>query len=69
MPWAKIPPQKLPHMPLFGYDHIKDDGDHAWYRGPIGRIRVEKATPKFWFDDVTEAHQAGATAILRSGES
>ena len=66
MPWAKIPPENLEHMPLFGYDLVKDDGDFAWYRGPEGRIRIEKDAPKFWFEDAGEAHQAGATGILVS---
>lgn len=64
MPWAKIPPENLSFMPLFGYDLVQDDGDRAWYNGPRGRMSVEKAAPHFWFEDVGEAQQAGATAIL-----
>ena len=67
MPWAKIPADKLEHMPLFGYDPVKDEGDFAWYRGPEGRIYVENATSKFWFEDIADAQQAGAFAILTDG--
>ena len=64
MPWAKIPPENLPNMSLFGYDLIQDHGGYAWYSGPNGRTRVEMAAPRFWFEDVADAQQAGATAIL-----
>ena len=64
MPWATIPSENLPYMALFGYDIVKDDGDYAWYNGPRGRARIQKDAPSFWFDDVVDAQQAGATAIL-----
>ena len=64
MPWAKIPPEKLQFLHLFGIDHIKDDGDFAWYRGAKGRMRVEKADPRVFFEDIADAHQAGALSIV-----
>lgn len=64
MPWAKIPPDRLADLPLFGIDLVSDDGDWAWYRGPSGRMRIEKAKPKVWFEDVGDAHQCGALGIL-----
>jgi hypothetical protein len=64
MPWARIPPDKLIHLPLFGIDIVvADDGDYFWVRGPLGRERVSKKMPRVWFDTVEDAHQAGATAI------
>lgn len=63
MPWARIPPDKLINLPLFGIDVIADDGDFVWMRGPSGRMRVRKAMPRVWFETVEDAHQAGAVAI------
>jgi hypothetical protein len=64
MPWVTIPPDQLPNLPLFGIDLIKDDGLFAWYRGERGRMRVEKADPRVFVDDITDAIQLKATAIL-----
>lgn len=66
MPWVKIPPDKLPHLPLFGIDLIVDQGSHAWYRGERGRMYVEKADPRVFVEDVADAMQLGATAILKT---
>lgn len=63
MPWARIPPDKLVNLPLFGIDVIADDGDFVWMRGPSGRMRVNKLFPRVWFETVEDAHQAGAAAI------
>ncbi len=64
MPWCEIPPEKLEHIGHFGYDLIMEDGSLIWYHGPKGRLAVERARPRFWFEDMGEAAQAGATAIL-----
>lgn len=64
MPWARIPPDKLIHLPLFGIDVvIPDDGDFFWVRGPKGRMRVKKNMPRVWFDSVEDALQCGALGI------
>jgi hypothetical protein len=67
MPWARIPPERLADLPLFGIDLIVDDGDFAWYRGAGGRLRIEKAAPKVFFEEVSDAHQCGATSIIIAG--
>lgn len=69
MPWVKIPPERLSNLPLFGIDMIKDEGDFAWYRGSAGRMRVEKADPRVYVEDITDAIQLGATAVLVTGGS
>jgi hypothetical protein len=64
MPWARVPPDKLVNLPLFGIDVVMaDDGDFFWVRGPKGRMRVRKSMPRVWFETVEDAHQCGATAI------
>lgn len=64
MPWARVPPDKLINLPLFGIDVvIPDDGDFFWVHGPKGRMRVRKSMPRVWFETVEDAVQAGATAI------
>lgn len=63
MPWARMPPDKLINLPLFGIDLIADDGDFVWMRGPSGRMRINKLFPRVWFENVEDAHQAGAVAI------
>lgn len=63
MPWARIPPDKLIHLPLFGIDVIAEDGDFVWLRGPSGRMRVNKKMPRVYFECVEDAMQAGAAAI------
>lgn len=68
MPWARIPSDKLINLPLFGIDHIVDDGDFAWFRGPSGRMRVNKRMPRVLFETIEDAHQAGASAILIRSE-
>jgi hypothetical protein len=64
MPWVEIPSERLEDLPLFGIDHLVDDGDFAWYRGARGRMRVYKARPRVFFEDLVDAHQCGATSIL-----
>jgi hypothetical protein len=66
MPWIRIPPDNLDHLPLFGIDLIKDDGDLAWYRGERGRMYVEKNDPRIWVEDESDAIQLGAISILIS---
>lgn len=69
MPWARIPPDKLINLPLFGIDVvIPKDGDFFWVRGPKGRMRVRKSMPRVWFDSVEDAMQAGATALRIKSE-
>ena len=69
MPWARIPPDRLIFLPMFGINVIKDDGEFVWYGNADGRrMRVQKRNPRIWFDDVGDAHQAGATAILQSSD-
>ena len=63
MVWARIPPDKLINLPLFGIDVIAEDGNLLWLRGPSGRMCVDKNAPRVWFDDIGDAHQAGATAF------
>jgi hypothetical protein len=63
MPWARIPPDKMVNLPVFGIDVVSDDGDFVWLRGPSGRMRVNKLFPRVWFETVDDAKQAGATAI------
>jgi hypothetical protein len=64
MPWVKIHPDMLEHLPMFGIDVIREDGQFCWYHGARGRMYVEKADPRVWVDDDVDALQLGATAIL-----
>jgi len=64
MPWVRIPPEQLDHLRLFGIDLIKDEGAFAWYRGPQGRMRVEKADPRVFVEEIADAIQLGATSIF-----
>jgi hypothetical protein len=66
MVWARVPPDRLIHLPLFGIDVIGEDPvdlHKVWMRGPSGRMCVDKRTPRVWFESVADAHQAGAPAI------
>lgn len=63
MPWARIPADRLIHLPLFGIDVIADDGDFVWMRGPSGRMRVNKMLPRVFFESIEDAFQAGAVSI------
>lgn len=64
MPWVRIPPDRLEHLPLFGYDKIAEDDNFAWYHGPRGRMRVEKDDPRVFLVDDVDAMQLGALEIL-----
>ena len=68
MPWARIPADRLVHLPLFGIDVIQDDGDFVWMRGPSGRMRVNKKLPRVFFETIEDAHQAGAVGIRIGSE-
>jgi hypothetical protein len=68
MPYARIPSERLEDLPLFGIDLIVDEGEFAWYRGAKGRIRVEKASPIVYFEEIADAHQCGATALIIGGK-
>lgn len=64
MPWARIPCNKLDSIGLFGYSLEHEDGKILWYRGPQGKMyAVDRHAPRFFFDSVTEAMQAGCTAV------
>jgi hypothetical protein len=69
MPWARIPPDRLVDLPLFGIDVLHEDEDFVWMTGGPngGRQSIRKVAPRVWFDDAADAHQAGATAIMISG--
>ena len=65
MPFVRIPPERLEHLRLFGYDLVFVDGHQLWYHGPHGRTVVDKTDPWIWVDDIGEAIQLGATAIVK----
>lgn len=64
MPWVEIPPDRLQHIGLFDHDLIADDGAFAWYRCPRGRVRIEKAAPRVWVEDLETAIQLRAVAVV-----
>lgn len=67
MPWARIPCDKLINLPMFGIEVEKQDEDFIWFRGPEEKLQVVcKKAPRVWFESVTDAHQAGAVAIMIS---
>lgn len=68
MPWARIPADRLIHLPLFGIDVVQDDGEFLWMRGPSGRMHVCKKLPRIFFESVADAHQAGAVDIRIGSE-
>jgi len=65
MPWCRIPVEKLAHIRLFGYDVLIEDDQFMWVHGPLGRTCIDKFKPVVWFEDIADAAQAGATAILQ----
>lgn len=68
MPWARIPCDKLATIGAFGYELEHDDGRNLWYRGPNGELYcVDRFAPRFWFESVSDAMQAGCTAVKISG--
>lgn len=69
MPWARIPSDRLIHLPLFGIDVIADDGDYVWMRGPSGRMRVNKLLPRVYFESIEDAMQCGAVGLRISTEA
>ena len=70
MVWAKIPPEKLEHASLFGYDLIEEGDKYNSYYNPQGKITfVEKAAPKLWFEDIGEAIQMGSEGIYSVSKS
>jgi hypothetical protein len=66
MPWCRINPDRIPHLSLFGYDMVSDEGGIIWMHGPKGRIAIEKADPWVWLDDEQDALQIGAKGILQT---
>jgi hypothetical protein len=65
MPYVQIPPDRLEHLPLFGYDLVFVEGDRLWYHGPFGRTAIDRNRPYVWVDDIGEAIQLGAIAIAQ----
>lgn len=64
MPWARIPCDKLATIGLFGFQLEHQDGKNLWYRGPDGDVYcVDKYAPRFFFECVGDAMQAGCTAV------
>lgn len=65
MPWARIPPDRLFVLPLFGIDLVLEEPEFLWYDMPgKGKMRVRKSSPRIWFEEIADAHQAGAAGIL-----
>ena len=65
MPWARLPPDRLFVLPLFGITLLKEEADFLWYDMPgKGRSSVQKSSPRIWFESTADAHQAGARGIL-----
>ena len=65
MPYARIPPDKLDQLPLFGIEFLREDGNMLWFQGPGEMVQViSRLNPRVWFEDAGEAHQAGAMGIL-----
>ena len=65
MPWARLPPDRLFVLPLFGINLLKEEADFLWYDMPgKGAMRVQKSSPRIWFDSTSDAHQAGARGVL-----
>ena len=67
MPWFKIPEESLAHLGLFNYDKVQDLGDAAWYRGPYGRLYVEKSNAWILLEDINDAIQLKAEAVITPG--
>lgn len=65
MPYARIPPDKLDQLPMFGIEFLREDGNILWFQGPGDVVQaVDRLNPRVWFEDAGEAHQAGAQGIL-----
>jgi hypothetical protein len=62
--WARIPPDRLVDIRLFGYELISGNGSTSWFLGPYGRMSVEINNPRVLFEDASEAHQCGASSIF-----
>ena len=65
MPFVEIPPEMLQHLSLFGSDLLHDDDQYAWYSSSRGRMRVDKSKPIVWVDDVEDAMQLKAVAVMK----
>lgn len=64
MPWARIPCDKLAHINQFGYVLEREDGRNLWYRGTDNELHcIDRFAPRFWFESVGDAAQAGSTAV------
>lgn len=68
MPFCEIPKEKLEFISLFGFDIVGDNGDgFLAVKDSNNKLQiVDKEKPHLWFDDVTDAMQLGATALINS---
>lgn len=65
MPYCEVPIEALDRLTLFGFQVLEDDGDFMLVVGDKGRMIVDKSKPFLWFDDIEDAVQIGATAIVQ----
>ena len=64
MPSVKIPPDALTRLKIFGYQKVGEDAVHIFYESQDSYVVVRKDDPWIWFEDINDAIQLGAEAII-----
>ncbi len=64
MPYCEVPEENLAQLGLFGFLVLHETDTHIIVRDSRGESIVVKARPFLWFEEISEAHQMGARAIV-----
>ena len=66
MPWARIKPEDLQFLEMFGHSIIDEDDEfmHVEYNDTGEEYVIDKRNPYVWFEDEGEAMQLGAKGII-----
>ncbi|WP_031394108.1 hypothetical protein [Sphingomonas sp. STIS6.2] len=68
MPWVRLAPDRLFVLSLFNIELLHEEEHFLWYDMPgKGKMRVQKKSPRIWFESTADAHQAGGQGILLTG--
>lgn len=64
MPWVQIDSENINRLSILGYDKVAEDDCFWWFATPHGRLAVEKADPRIYFEDVNDALQFNPRAVM-----
>lgn len=64
MAFYRVSADRLQYVSVFGYKILHEDDNLMLLENHSGSILVDKNNPTLWFDEIEDAMQFGAAAII-----